>query len=309
MKHIKYIVICLVTIFLSLTVVNAEVTVKERNESNNYGVNKDFKITDANLDNIKSTPYVDADELVYDFANLLSLDEVARLKSSASSFIKDTKFILVIYTLDENVDYDYNDVLGADFYDYNDFGIDLDEHYSGILLLRNANSSRPYFMMFAFGEAQFYYDSYRMDRILDAIDANIRAKNYYEAFNTFILASKKIYNQGKVSDADDYYLDENGNIRPVFNPPILILLIISVIITSIIVSVFISKNKMIVKVRHADYYMDGDEAEITLREDKLVSSNTTSYRVDNSSKGGGGFGGGSISGSSGGGHTSSGRRG
>ena len=61
---------------------------KTRDESNNYGVNKKIKINNSNLYNIKNTPYVDASEKIYDFANLLE-----DLKYSLTSFLLNRKIL------------------------------------------------------------------------------------------------------------------------------------------------------------------------------------------------------------------------
>ena len=66
----------------------SDVKVFERTEKNNWGVNKKWNIDSANLSNVKSMPYVDASEKVYDFANILSDSEEKQIYSSIISFIE-----------------------------------------------------------------------------------------------------------------------------------------------------------------------------------------------------------------------------
>ena len=59
MKKLVKIIILTILLILPFSL-KAEVTLKERNEANNYGVNKKWSITDSNIDNVKNTKYVDA---------------------------------------------------------------------------------------------------------------------------------------------------------------------------------------------------------------------------------------------------------
>lgn len=307
MKYIKVFICSVIFSVLCIGGVEAEVITTPRNEDNNYCVNKDIKITDDNLDNIKETPCVDATELVYDFADTLDKDSLDDLKERAREFQDKTDMSLVIYTYDADVSYEYNEVLGADFYDYNDFALNLDDSYSGILLLRNRNEDRRYFMVMAFGEAQFYYDEYRQNKILDEIESDIVSDNYYAAFVKFIDASLDFYEEGKWEEADLYYLDDAGFIVKRYRVPIGGILIATVIITAVIVGALLSKHKMIRKATHARQYIDAGDTNISLRDQKLTSSHTRKIVMSNNSSSGGG--GRSRSGSSGRGHSSSGRRG
>jgi hypothetical protein len=65
------------------------------------------------------------------------------------------------YTIDKQ-----NEEFAADFYDYNDFGINF-ESYSGVLLLRNTYEQDPYFNVYMFGKAQLYYSFARSESMLD----------------------------------------------------------------------------------------------------------------------------------------------
>ena len=63
MKRIIRIIVLSLLLILPLSL-KAEVNLKERTESNNYGVNKKWKITESNINNVKSTKYVDSSEKI-----------------------------------------------------------------------------------------------------------------------------------------------------------------------------------------------------------------------------------------------------
>lgn len=62
---------------------------------------------------------------------------------------------MVILTIDLPYDDEQIEDYAADFYDYNDFGIDFDL-YSGIIIVRNINSFNRYFNIYTFGLMHSY---------------------------------------------------------------------------------------------------------------------------------------------------------
>ena len=137
MKKIKQLLVIALCLFINVKTINASTRELERTEENNYGVNKHWNITNRNLKNVKSTPYVNAKEKVYDFADILTEEEEKKVYEKINEFIKETHIDMVFVSIDMKYSYDeQNEDYAADFYDYNDFGIDF-ENYSGIVLLRN----------------------------------------------------------------------------------------------------------------------------------------------------------------------------
>ncbi|MBR2828508.1 MAG: TPM domain-containing protein [Bacilli bacterium] len=281
---------------------------KNREEIDNYGVNKKWEITDRNKNNVLQTPLVDASEKIYDFEDVLTESEKEELKELVDEFIKKTNMDMAIvisnfsYVSDEE-----NENYAADFYDYNDFGIDLKD-YSGVLFLRNTYEVDPYFNIYTFGEAQIMFSYNRLESILDDIFPDIKNKNYKEGLSSFIHQMTSYYEKGIPSEMRDYYIDEMGYLQVdrKFHPSWLIYLIISTIVTAIIMGILIGKNKMVVKVKTAEEYINKNSIDINNRKDVFVSSHTSSYTTSSSSGGGGGFS--SSGGSSGGGHSSGGGR-
>ena len=300
MKKIKYLLLILTILFIPK--VNASTNTYDRKDADNYGVNKKWEITDSKLKYILDTPLVDASELIYDFSDILTEEEELKyyelFKQYKEKYNMDIVFIS--YNLPYTVDKE-NEDFAADFYDFNDFGIDY-EKYDGVVLFRNTYEQDPYFDMYSFGDAQLYYSGNRMSNILDDIYYDIHNGNYANALDEWLSDLDRYHNKGKESG---YHIDENGFIKKDFQPFILIITVVSGLITFIFVSIKVKKNKMVYKATNADLYVDNSTFKILERSDHLVSTHTTSWTESDSSSGGGGHSGG---GHSGGGHSSGGGR-
>jgi len=312
---IKKIISWMWILLLGITInVQASTNTFNRNTLDNLGVNKGIKITESNRDNIMNTPAVDASEKIYDFSDILTEEEESNLKSRIDKFIEENQMDLVFVTTSFPYSYDTkNEEYADDFYDYNDFGIDF-QYNSGILFLRNTNPSDPYYHMSTTGKAQLYYSDQRVDNILDGIYDDIHDGNYYEAFVDFINRADSYAKSGMPDTANNYIIDEAGNIHQKPTPyhiPWLLCAGISGVLTAIIMIILIKKNKMVRKATQAEEYLDRKSINITNRKDIFITSHTTSYTESHDSGGGGFSGGGhsSHSGSSGVSHGGGGRHG
>ena len=301
-KNLKYIVL-LLTLVIGITNVKASTTTFDRTEDD-LGVNKKWVIDENNIDNVYATLRVDASEKIYDYAEILSDSEESQLYNSIKSYIETSNMDMVILTVDLPYSDQQIEDYAADFYDYNDFGIDFDL-YSGIIIVRNINSFNRYFNIYTFGNAQLYYPYERCEQILDYIYNDIHAENYLAGFNSFISYSSELYNDGIPSNYNNYYVNDMGYLTKGYTTPWFLAFIISGVVTSIIMIILISKNKMVKKASIAKEYLDSSSVNYTNRSDNFISTHTTSYTVSSSSGGGGG---GSHSGSSGGGHGGGGGR-
>lgn len=301
-KSLKYIVL-LLTLVMGISNVNASTTTFNRTKDD-LGVNKKWTIDENNIDNVYATPRVDASEKIYDYAGILSVSEESQLYESIKNYIKTSHMDMVILTVDLPYSDQQIEDYAADFYDYNDFGIDLDL-YSGIIIVRNINSYNKFFNIYTFGNAQLYYPYLRCESILDNIYDDIYNENYLSGFSKFISQSGDFYNEGIPSNYSNYYVDDMGYLTKRYTIPWFLAFIISSVVTGVIMIILISKNKMVKKASVAKEYLDNSSVNYTNRNDQFISTHTTSYTVSSSSGGGGG---GSHSGSSGGGHGGGGGR-
>lgn len=306
MKKINLIILVL-TLLIPINVKAVETY--DRTTLNNYGVNKSWNINSSNLNNVLNSYKVNANEKIYDFSDILTDEEESLLKQKIDSFIKKYNIDLVIFIDDLYYYSDYtNENYAVDFYDYNDFGINFDR-YSGILLFRNTYSKDPYYDMYTFGNTQLYFDQNRYDDILDTIYNDIKSKNYYVGFSTFIDMVDSYYDKGIPSSMKGYEIDENGYLYEVYTIPWMPIIVISTIITVIVMIILIKKNKMVSKLTHANDYLDKNSINYRVKRDDFVNSYVRSYTRSSSSGGhSGGSVGSSRSGSSGGGHSRGGGR-
>lgn len=301
MKKIKLIGFIIIVLCCFNIHVEASTKTIDRNTQNNYGVKKKWDINDKNKNNVLRTPLVNADEKIYDFANILTDEEEKRLYEKINTFITDKKMDVVILTYNTSYTQDkQNDDFGADFYDYNDFGIDF-EHYSGVLLLRNAYSTDPYFNILTFGEAKLYFENQRCEKILDYIYSDFYEHRYESGITKFVNQLDKYYKDGISKEMRDHYIDDTGNIQlhKVYHFPWGWAFVISLGSSIGITAFFVAKNKMIKKASRANVYLDATSVNYSKKQDLFLHSHTTHYTISSSSGGGGGH---SSIGSSGGSH-------
>lgn len=303
-KILKFIFIIIVSCIYSNAY--ASTNLLERNENNNYGINKKIEITNDRLQYIKKTKYVNANEKIYDFSDILTNEEEEKLFKKIQEFIEKTKMDLVILT--DNLEYTNdidNDYYAVDFYDYNDFGINK-EHYDGAIFFRNTYEKNPYFGSYMTGNAMLYFSNERNDIILDNIYNDIHSGNYYDGIIEFINELIDYYNKGIPKQNADAYIDNHGNIAFIkkYNPPFMVAGIIALITSTIIISIMIKKNKMVYQAKEANEYLNNDSIKYNRKETHLISTHTTRHYNPPSNNSGGGshsFGGSSSIGHSGGG--------
>lgn len=320
MKKIKYLLLLLLLLPITCS---ASTNTKDRNGQNNLGVNKHWNITDNNRQNVLNTKSVDAGEKIYDYSDILTEQQEIEIKEKIDKYIEHTNMDMVFvsinlpYTKDEQ-----NEEFAADFYDYNDFGINF-ESYSGVLLLRNTYEQDPYFNVYMFGKAQLYYSFDRSESMLDNIYPYFTSKDYLTGLNIFIDNYTSYFDQGIPSEMKNYYVDKDSKLQKIpkyyyidknnvlhkkpYKLPWALITIIDTIITLITTSILIHKNKMVKQKLITKDYIDKNGVTFTKRENNLVKEYVTHVTHDTSSSGGGGGFSSSI-GSSGGGHSSGGGR-
>lgn len=310
MKKVKIFLLLLITFLIPLNA-KASTNTIDRENLNNYGVNKKWEITDSNRQNVLNSKKVDASEKIYDFSDILTDEEEKILYEKIMNFIEKYNTDLVILT--DNVPYvvdKTNEDYAVDFYDYNDFGLDF-ERYSGIILFRNTYVKDRYYDFYIFGDAQLYFDQSRKDELLDGIYYNLSHDLYLKGFEQFINYCEKDYANGIPRDLKNYHVDEMGYLiydKPPYKIPFISLALFSSIFVFFSILVLMSKNKMVRKKLDTMNYYDRSTLNFTKKTDRFVREYVTSHTRETSSGGSGGGGYHSSHGSSGGGHSSGGGR-
>ena len=259
-----------------------------------------------------NTPVVDETKKVYDFADLFTNNEENLLYQDIVEFIDVNDMDMAVVTIDYNNKksaMDYAD----DFYDYNNFG--KNSTYDGLLFLIDMDNREMWIS--TTGTAQLVYDDYRIDKILDSTYLEISKQAYYECANKFIERSSYYAGLGIPDSNKNAYVDNTGDYKvgrlkdnDFFATLIacwLNTLIIAVIVTVVFMIIALSQHRMVKKQTHASAYLES--LNVTDRQDKFLSTHTSSVRIssDSSSSSFGGGGSSTHSSSSGRSHGGGGR--
>lgn len=301
MKKIKCLLLSVILFCFCIIPVSASTNTFTRSEDNLL-ISSDITVTSQNIENILSTPAVDASEKVYDFAELLTLSEEEKIYHQVEQFIDNTSLDLAIVTISENNKLSARDY-ADDFYDYNAFGTDL--KHSGVLFLVDMDTREIYIS--TTGKAISLYSDYRIDMILDAISQEFSDQNYYQGIAKFVTILKNYDTIGLPSNKDSKYaIGDDGGVYREF--PWLIVLGVPFAITAIVIGVMIHKNKLVRVATSSREYLDKDSLKIKTVSDRLIFTNTVA--VPRSTSSGSSSGGGSSrhSGSSGRSHGGGGHR-
>ena len=305
----KFKLLVLILILVLTPSVFASTNTENRNNLKNYGVNKHWKITESNKSNVLNTYKVNADEKIYDFADILTDEEEKQAYEKFKAFINKTHMDMVFVTI--NMPYTSDSQIedfAADFYDYNDFGIDF-ENYSGVLLVRNTYEADPFYNLYLFGNAQLYFYGSRTENTLDNIYNSFHSGYYMQGLNTFVSNFNYYYDLGIDSSLKYKRVDKDGRIYEELHIPWGGIILADVILVLIILLILIKKNHMVKKKLNINDYVNNKNVNFTKKNDIFVSEHVSSYTTSSSS-GGGHSGGGfhSSGGSSGGFHSSGGGR-
>lgn len=292
----KKIFVLLISLFLLVLPVYASTNTYSRTTTD-LKVPKKIKYKSSMEHNVLLTPSVNANEKIYDFAELLTEEEEKQLYDKIKEFIANTNLDLAIVTINTNVK-DSTQEYADDFYDYNDFSID------GLAFVIDMQN-RIFYISTA-GKAMLYYDDYRIEYILSALDQEMYNHEYFNACNTLISQLTEYYNNGFSDNADKYVVIGTQIYR---KTPYLLLSIIAVVSATIGTLILALRNKKIKLAANSNDYFDNKSFEITKDTKEFISSNTSRVYIPPADSGGGGSsGGGFHSGSSGASHGGGGHR-
>ena len=292
----KKIFVLFISLFLLVLPVYASTNTYSRTTTD-LKVPQKIKYKSSMEHNVLLTPSVNANEKIYDFAELLTEEEEKQLYDKVKEFIANTNLDLAIVTINTNVK-DSTQEYADDFYDYNDFSID------GLAFVIDMQN-RIFYISTA-GKAMLYYDDYRIEYILSALDQEMYNHEYFNACNTLISQLTEYYNNGFSDNADKYVVIGTQIYR---KTPYLLLSIIAVVSATIGTLILALRNKKIKLATNSNDYFDNKSFEITKDTKEFISSNTSRVYIPPADSGGGGSsGGGFHSGSSGASHGGGGHR-
>lgn len=281
MKKILTFCFCLILLFFG-SVSADEIETYERNSSNRYGIPKRFETGQKQMNAALKTPYVNSKELVYDFAELFTLEEVEQLKEDTKRISEQENYKVVIVTisnLDTRTPREYAD----DFFDYNDFGKD------GILLLISIGSRDVYIS--TSGEGQLLFDNDRVENAIDSITPSLSNGYYGVGASKFLDLVERAFKDG-ISDkmALCTITDDLGNYTCRKPLPIVFIALGSTLVSFLVTFFITKKYKRIKKATDAQGYLNRKEKELYEKQDTLINTRTTRTYISSSSGGSGGGG-------------------
>ena len=275
MKNIFSIILLLV-VCLSGFAQNDKYSIGERTADDLHV--KKFKVTEANIEYVLTTPYIDTSYKIYDYAELLTETQRNAIKQRCREFMKNTGLDIAIVTINENPkpsfnDYAPSDVYIQDFYDYNDFKTD------GVMLIIDK-----------FYDRNRYYDA---GLAADMTLLGDRVDNYAEHM-------KPLYQQGDYYGEIMWFIDETeAAYQYEISFPKWKCLIFALLFAWIVWWLHRKKYKLVFKATSANDYKKQGSFKLTKESTKFVRSFTTrTYSPKSSGSGSSGHGssGGSHSG-------------
>lgn len=183
----------------------------DRSTVDNYGVKKDYSFTKYTVSDypLVSNP----SNHIYDFANVLTSKEENEFKDILDKSVNRIGYELVVVIIDED-SYDKGDLLnfGTRFYNYNDFGIGIDEYYSGVILVINISDENRNLNFIALGKSQFYYNNVIISGITTRLDKYLDKNEYSNVITNFNSEINYYYSSGSWDVDNKYVIDEKGNV-------------------------------------------------------------------------------------------------
>jgi uncharacterized protein len=257
--------------FIQTIEVNASTKTNERT-TDNLLVTKNISYVNETM--ILSTPAVNAEEKVYDFADLFTNAEEETLYNEIQEYIKKTNLDFALVTIDEN-NKTSAQAYADDFYDYNDFGIS--ETYDGILFLIDMDTREIY--MSTTGKAQTKYSDYEIEQLLDKVYMYMTDKEYYTGTKIFIKAATSFANID--SSQKSYVIGNDGTVKRYI--PWLGIFIFATIATTIVMVIMVKLNKMVMKSTSSREYLKKDTLKLEKVSDILIHTFTNRVRIQESS--------------------------
>lgn len=230
---------------------------------------------------------VNQKQFIYDFAQLLTEEEVAELQSLSSELSKERNTSFMIITANGM---DGKDIVQyvEDFYDEQAPGYN-QPHGNTAILAIDMDTRDVY--LAGFKKAEQYLDNGRMEQIRNKITPDLSEGQYFQAFSAFINTSYE-------------YMEY----EPGVNPENILFkwwfqLIASIVVAGVIVALMAFRTGGRITV-NAQTYMNSNQSKVLNKYDNYVRQTVTKQRKpsNNTKSGGGG-------GITGGGHSHSGSRG
>ncbi len=209
---------------------------------------------------------------VYDFAGLLSDDEVGKLEKVAATYSEKRETDFIILTTDDPA-LDVKDYMG-DFYDEKGFGYDR-EHGNTAMITINIKTHDVQFG--GFGKVEKLLDDSRFEIIQGKITPALSDGDYLDAFTSFITLSSR-YMQFK---------DGANPANPLYNTWVQFGL---ALILALVIVFGLARNPGMKTTVTANTYRDQQKTKVNQKRDRYIRTAVTKRRKPKQSSGSGGGG-------------------
>lgn len=278
MRKYLYLILLLCISFITTPVWAQEITVYERNEANRYGIDESIDLNNTTIFHAEQIPYIDSQVYIYDFASLLTDDEVALIHNKLKN-INDKYGIVIVTTNDVGIltTQQYAD----DFYDYNNFKKD------GVLLLIDMQNREVYISTTYYG--QILFDNNRVEDMLDEVAPQLTNRNYYDACNKFIDMITTYIEDGPSYEMKNCEItSEYGDYTCPKMLPIPIIIIGSFVFSILVTFIITRKYRKIKLAKNANHYLKNGEITLGDNVDQFLTTYTSKRYISSSSSGSGG---------------------
>lgn len=254
MKKFKLIWFLLILcVVINVEDVFASTKVNTRTESN-YLVPSDVIVTESIKSDILSTPAINVDEKIYDFADILTSKDEEKLYKQVNNFIIKTKIDCVIVTINNNVK-NSTKQYAHDFYNYNNFWND------GILLLLDMSNKSIY--VATNGYAYELFPDSRLQPMLKSVFAKVKERKYYEACTNFMTSVSQFVDIGLVNEDEKFVqVLDDGKVIITSSEYLLAIFIFALGGAAFIISILVLSNKMVRKATSAKGFLNKDTMKI-----------------------------------------------
>ncbi len=251
---------------------------------------------------------------VYDFAGILSEQDVADLEAEAARISEAGQCDVCIIVI-ENYREFASDTRQAAITLYETYDLGFGEEKDGVLLMLSMKERDYYLLAHGFGETAFtdYGMEWLSERFLDPFGDN----EWKKGFSVYLSESEDLIAMardgdpfGFISYEDDELYDDSGiwlTTNDIFG--IMVALVLGAVVALIVCQILKGKMKSVAKKTEAANYIPKNGVRITYRNDRYLRTTVTRHRIERSSSGGHSSGGGRSSGGGGGGGGYSGRGG
>ena len=224
-------ILLFVFFFLGLRVHAAPITYTRTSEYPRLP--SDIDVSRVNMDEVLKTPSVDPSAKIYDFADLLTDAEEAKIYNQLSEYINNTGLDAVIVITDDLAGFQMNQYTYY-FYDYNDFKDD------GVAFVIYVNGGSPSIFMGNNGpKTSKVFEAYTDKRIAAILKhiytEHISSGDYAGACEKYIQLVDGFF----VSSFGDYKIGEEGEVVKVF--PWVGVIVISFVVSFILLILIVSK--------------------------------------------------------------------